>query len=157
MRSRKKRAVFQPIGIVRNSVRERIEGGWGRVHSRIVLHPEFAAGLRGIEEFSHLMVIFWLDRAGEDPEPFKLVRSPRGNPKWKPTGVFAQRTKQRVNPIGVTVVRLLKKRGRTLLVSGLDAIEGTPVLDLKPYFPTFDRPARFRVPRWVLPAMRGYY
>ncbi len=157
MRRIKSFPTFQPIGVVRNPVRTKIEGGWGGVHSEIVLRKEYSEGLRGIEKFSHAVVIFWLHRADEDPEPVRMVRHPRGLANFPRVGIFAQRTKRRVNPIGVTVVRLLKKRGAKLTVSGLDAIDGTPVLDIKPYFPVFDRPERFWVPKWVHEAMKGYY
>lgn len=149
--------VFRPIAVVRNEVREKIEENWGKVESRIVLRREYAAGLTGIEQFSHALVIFWLHRVSDKKKPLPLVRSPRGRAQFSPLGIFAQRTKHRINPIGVTVVRILKRRGATLWVSGLDAINGTPVLDIKPYFGIFDRPERFQVPTWVAQAMRDYY
>lgn len=149
--------VFHPIGVVKNQVRTKIEEGWGGIQSRIVLRKKYAAGLQGVEDFSHALVIFWLHQADQDAEPLRLVRHPRGYAHLPLVGIFAQRAKRRINPIGVTVVRILKKRGATLYVSGLDAINGTPVLDIKPYFPIFDRPEQFRVPPWVAPAMNGYF
>lgn len=152
-----KTASFHPIGVVRNGVSSQIESGWGSIKSKIRLERKYVRGLRGIEEFSHLVIVFWMHRVGSDKGTIKMLRHPRGSKNFPVRGIFAQRTKVRVNPIGITVVRLLRKRGSTIWVSGLDAIDGTPVLDIKPYFPIFDRPEGFRSPEWVAQAMQGYF
>ncbi len=93
----------------------------------IEIFPEFAAGLDGLEGFSHILVLFHFHRAGAS----KLKVVPPG--ETKPRGVFATRSPHRPNPLGLSVLRLLGRRGRVLDVSGLDLIDGTPVLDIKPY------------------------
>lgn len=153
----RKKAQFEPIGVVKNSVRSKMEAGWGRVVSRIVLKKKFSRGLSGLEKFSHAVVIFWLHRTYEEKEPVQILRHPRNRSDLPLLGIFAQRARRRPNPLAVTVVRLERQRGSTLWVRGLDAMDGTPVLDIKPYFPMFDRPDKFRVPAWVGRAMQGYF
>ncbi len=124
---------LKPIGVIRSPYRTREEAPHqGKGISRIELKDEFSEGLRDIESFSHLHVFYWLDRS----EGFSLsVRTP-----WdpEPKGLFATRTPNRPNPIGYSVVRLVERRGNVLTVEGLDAIDGTPVIDIKPYIPKID-------------------
>jgi tRNA-Thr(GGU) m(6)t(6)A37 methyltransferase TsaA len=115
-----------------------------------------ADGLRGLEEFSHVLVVFWMDRSSFNPAS-DLVRRPRGRADMPELGIFAQRAKHRPNPIGTTVVRLVERRGAVLRVRGLDAIDGSPILDLKPYFPMFDSAPDAVVPEWVARLMDGYF
>ena len=145
-----------PIGSVANSVNEAVDAGWGDVISRISLHSGFAAGLRGLDQFSHAIVVTYLHRAAFDPESH-LVRRPRGLSSMPEVGIFAQRAKDRPNPIGITAVRVLRVGGDFVDVSGLDAVDGTPVLDLKPYFPQFDLALGAIVPEWVGRLMNGYF
>jgi tRNA-Thr(GGU) m(6)t(6)A37 methyltransferase TsaA len=146
-----------PIGYVRNSVTRMSEGHWAKVESEIHLEEVYAAGLQGLEDFSHVMVVFYLHEAqGFDPAK-QLLRHPRGMEHLREVGVFAQRTKYRPNPIGVTSVELRSIRGNVAVVRGLDALDGTPVLDLKPYMPMFDRIDDARVPAWVAQFMEGYF
>jgi tRNA-Thr(GGU) m(6)t(6)A37 methyltransferase TsaA len=102
------------------------------VESLIVIDPEFEQGLQDIETFSHVIVLYAFDRSSGWN---LLVRTP-----WEEErhGVFATRSPRRPNPIGMTVVKLIKRSGSTLHVQGFDAFDGTPVLDLKPYVPRFD-------------------
>ena len=123
-------AVFHPIG--------RVQDGVIRVHSR------WTRALDGIEGFSHLLVLFWLHKA----RPPKLRIHPRGDRRIPMLGFLATRTPHRANPIGATVVRLLKRRGNRLWVGGLDAWNGTPVLDIKPYT-LKDSIRNPRLPGWV--------
>lgn len=118
----------KPIGFVRKG--------------RIVLHRNWERGLQGIEGFSHLLVFFWLHQAHK---PDLLLKSREGFP---PIGFLATRTPHRPNPIGFTVVRLVKRRGASLEVKGLDARDGTPILDLKPYTPREQLKAIW-IPGWV--------
>ncbi len=147
---------MEPIGIVRSPVQEGTDEGWGSVRSRIELRQDLAGGLLGIEEFSHAMIIFHMHRhtfsAGED-----LTRHPRGRADMPLVGAFAQRAKHRPNPIGITAVRIVRAEGNVLIVEGLDAIDGTPVLDIKPYVPTFDRIENATVPTWMERLMEGYF
>lgn len=145
-----------PIGVVRSPQNEMSKGGWARIDSRIEIDPAFAAGLAGLAEFSHVIVTFWLDRA-QFVAAEHLTRQPRGRADAPRLGVFAQRTKYRPNPLGITTVRLLAVDGPVVSVRGLDAVDGTPVLDLKPCIPMFDRPEDARVPPWVDVIMDGYF
>ena len=147
---------FRPIGFVNSPVTEAVDEDWGRVISRIHLTKPWGRGLKGLEEFSHLVVVFHMHQAAHDPKT-DLVRRPRGRADMPAAGIFAQRARHRPNPIGITAVRLLEIQGSTLTVQGLDAIDGTPVLDIKPYVPEFDRVARPRVPGWMRKLLKGYF
>ena len=123
---------MRPVGFVRNRFTEtgQIPKGCGAKHEAeglIEVLPEFEEGLLDIEGFSHLFVIWVFDRADE----VRLVGTPPTDDR--PHGVFATRSPRRPNPLGLTVVRLLGREGRLLKVAGLDMLDGTPVLDLKPY------------------------
>jgi len=145
------------IGTVKCTVTEMSQGGWAKVDSEIHLDPQYAPGLQGLGGFSHAIVVFMLDRAqGFDPAK-QLLRKPRGMEDLDAVGVFAQRTKFRPNPLGVTAVRLLGIAGNVVKVRGLDALDGTPVLDIKPYVPAFDRVDDARLPPWVAHMMEGYF
>jgi tRNA-Thr(GGU) m(6)t(6)A37 methyltransferase TsaA len=147
---------LHPIGFVKSPVAEPVDENWGKVVSRIHLTEPWGRGLKGLEDFSHLIVVFHMHRAAHDPKT-DLIRRPRGRADMPEAGIFAQRAKHRPNPIGVTAVRLLEIQGSELVVQGLDAIDGTPVLDLKPYVPQFDRVAGARVPKWMKELMKGYF
>ena len=147
---------LRPIGFVRSSATEKVDESWGAVESRIELLPEYRAGLRGLESFSHALVIAYLHGASYEPARH-LVRRPRGRADLPELGIFAQRAKDRPNPLGVTVVPIVAVEPDGLRVRGLDAIDGTPIVDLKPYFPDFDSAPGARVPDWVRDIMRGYF
>ncbi len=147
---------LRPIGFVKSPVTEPTDENWGNVVSEIHLSHELAPGLQGVERFSHLIVIFFMHRATFDPTD-DLVRRPRGRADMPELGIFAQRAKHRPNPIGATAVELVGMEGNVLRVRGLDAIDGTPVLDIKPYFPAFDRVDHAVVPEWVERLMGGYF
>jgi len=101
---------------------------------RLVLDEEFAEGLEGLERVSHLFVLFYLDRA-KGPAPMKArARWTKG----EPIGVFACRSPRRPNPIGLSVVRVQEVRGNEVVISGIDALDGSPILDIKPYFRSLD-------------------
>jgi tRNA (adenine37-N6)-methyltransferase len=145
-----------PIGHVVSPVTEPTDTDWGQVTARVVLEPPYRAGLRGLAEFSHVVVVTWLHRAAFDPARH-LVRRPRGLASMPEVGIFAQRAKDRPNPLGVTVVPLLEVTAEGLVVRGLDAIDGTPVADVKPYYPHYDRAESPRVPEWVDRLMQDYF
>ena len=147
---------LEVIGTVSSPVIEGVDEDWGSVVSEIRLNEKYVSGLRGLEEFSHVLVLFYMHKCSFDPDA-DLVRRPQGRPDMPLTGVFAQRAKHRPNPIGVTAVELLKIMGDTLVVRGLDAIDGTPVIDVKPYFPTFDSRPDSETPPWVDKLMKGYF
>jgi tRNA-Thr(GGU) m(6)t(6)A37 methyltransferase TsaA len=146
-----------PIGTVKCAVNEMSQGNWATVDSEIHLDPEYAPGLQGLEGFSHVLVVFFLDRAQGFDLAKQLLRRPRGMEDLQALGVFAQRTKFRPNPIGVTAVKLLHIEGNIVRVRGLDALDGTPVLDLKPYMPPFDRMEDVSMPPWVGRFIEGYF
>ena len=147
--------VLTPIGSVVSDVTERKDSAWGEDVSSIVVGEEYAAGLEGLEEFSHAIVVFYLDQAHYERERH-LQRRPRGRDDMPLLGIFSQRTKDRPNQIGVTSVEVVSVAGDTLVVRGLDAIDGTPVLDIKPYFPAFDR-RDATTPEWVDRLMERYF
>src|SRR5512132_3260013 len=129
--------VMEPIGYVHTQRTDAQDDYWGGTESRIVLvdtlDPE---ALVGIEEFSHAEIIFCFDRVTADKIE-RGARHPRNNPAWPRVGIFAQRGKNRPNRIGTTIARVVERDGRTLHVSELDAIDGTPVLDIKPVMQEF--------------------
>ena len=148
--------VLKMIGRVKSPVVEPVDEGWGDVESELHLKSQFAPGLQGLESFSHIMVIFFMDRSTFDPSK-DLVRHPKGRADVPLLGIFAQRARHRPNPIGVTAVELLGIEENVVRVRGLDAIDGSPILDIKPYFPVFDRVDQASVPEWVHRVMEGYF
>jgi tRNA-Thr(GGU) m(6)t(6)A37 methyltransferase TsaA len=144
------------IGSVRCGVATQQDHGWGGLRSQLILRPEYAAGTQGLEDFSHLLVVTYLHQARFDPER-DLVRRPRGLAEMPLAGIFAQRAKDRPNPIGVTAVRIVAVEPGVVTVAGLDAIDETPILDLKPYYPSYDLVPEAKVPPWVDALMRGYF
>lgn len=147
-----------PIGVVRSSRVEAIEDDWDRVDATITIDAEqFGVdALAGLEAFSHLEVVYVFDQV--DPAKVQSgARHPRGNTNWPKVGIFAQRAKARPNRIGVTTCRLLAVDGRILTVHGLDAIDGTPVLDLKPYMSEFGPRGDVQQPPWSRELMSSYW
>ena len=144
------------IGVVRSPVTEPVDEGWGSVVSEVHVNEEYAAGLRGLEDFSHAVVVVYLHKAEFDPEAH-LRRRPQGREDMPRVGIFAQRARHRPNPIGITAVEMVRVEGNVLKVRGLDAIDGTPVLDVRPYFPAYDRVDDASVPDWVDRLMEGYF
>ena len=146
------------IGVIKSSRAEAIDDDWDSVKSTITIDGEqFSADvLAGLDAFSHVEVVYLFDQV--DPTKVQVgARHPRGNAKWPMIGIFAQRAKARPNRIGVTVCRLLAVDGLSLAVHGLDAIDGTPVLDLKPYMSEFGPRGDVRQPAWSRDLMAGYW
>ena len=148
--------MFKPIGFVRNNATEKVDHEWEYVVSDIVIDEAFADGLKGLEDFSHIIVVYHLDQA-EFVKEKHLVRRPRGRDDMPMVGIFSQRAKDRPNPIGVTAAKLLSVNKNVVEVQGLDAVDCTPVLDIKPYYPTFDRRDHAVTPKWVDVLMEGYF
>lgn len=146
-----------PVAYVSNTRQQAIDDNWGGIVSEIRLTDDFTEeALRGIEDYSHLEVVFYFDKA--DPAKTNTSsRHPRDNKNWPLTGVFAHRGKDRPNHIGLTFVKLLKKEGKTLTVAGLDAIHGTPVLDIKPVMKGFLPKEEIRQPAWADELMKHYW
>jgi tRNA-Thr(GGU) m(6)t(6)A37 methyltransferase TsaA len=151
-----------PIGIVRSPVTEPLDDVWGGVISSIELdrsrfQPDALAGL---DEFSHVEIVFLLDRVEDSGAGSTIefgARHPRGRTDWPKTGILAQRAKNRPNRIGVTVCRLVETRHLSIVVEGLDAIDGTPVLDIKPWLKEFGPREPVRQPAWATELMSGYW
>ncbi|MBI5099541.1 MAG: tRNA (N6-threonylcarbamoyladenosine(37)-N6)-methyltransferase TrmO [Nitrospirae bacterium] len=144
------------IGYVESAVKEQTDENWGEVEARVVLRPEYRAGLQGIEQFSHALIVTFLHEALFEPSK-RLIRRPRGLDSMPEVGIFAQRAKDRPNPLGVTAVSIAGVQSGVLVVRGLDAIDGTPVVDVKPYYPAYDRVKSAIVPDWVDRLMEGYF
>ena len=148
-----RRVWLQPIGVVRSPITHSLEQGWGQVVSTIRVSGRVSRGLQGVESFSHLAVLFVMHQARFSERD--LVRRPRRRRDMPPLGIFAQRASCRPNLLGLTVVRLLARRGPLLEVRGLDALDGSPVLDLKPHVQAFDAPGRSVEPEWMARWMAG--
>jgi tRNA-Thr(GGU) m(6)t(6)A37 methyltransferase TsaA len=138
---------IRPIGVVRNGVTTPRMDGWATVRSDIIVREELADALDGIEEYSHIIVAFAFDKVPES-ELRERVR-PRGDTRIPEQGVLATRSQLRPSPLGISVVRLLRRRHNILRVEGLDAIDSTPVLDVKPYFPNYDAVHDAQIPGWA--------
>jgi len=117
--------------------------------SKIKIFPTYLKGLRNVDQFSHLIVLYWLSLRDNEDERRILSVIPRKHPGAPSMGVFATRSPSRPNPIGLCVVRLLKVEDHGLLVEGLDALEGTPIVDIKPYIPRVDAVPDAAVPEWT--------
>lgn len=141
--------ILQPIGFVRNAIKAtlRPEHDWTGIISEIVLEHEFVPGLERLEEYSHIIVIFWAHKATDKSKMALRVRY-RGDPALPEVGVFASRSLFRPNPLGMKVARLLEIKNNILRVEGLDALDSTPVLDIKPFNPSNDAPADAKTPEW---------
>jgi tRNA (adenine37-N6)-methyltransferase len=148
---------FSPLGVVRNGITKMSTGNWAEAESKIELNADLAPGLQGLADFSHIVVVFHLDQIPPFDKAKQLLRQPRGMEHLPPVGVFAQRTKFRPNPIGVTPARLLSIQGNVLIVTGLDAMDGTPVLDVKPFIPEFDSVENSKQADWVPAMLKGYF
>jgi tRNA-Thr(GGU) m(6)t(6)A37 methyltransferase TsaA len=148
---------FEPIGFVRSPRTALTDDDWGSVRARIELADAFGPeSLDGLEAFSHVEVIFVFHRVGDD-EVERGARHPRGNPAWPKVGIFAQRGKNRPNRLGSTIARIAARSGRSLEVEGLDAIDGTPVVDLKPVMQEFLPREPVRQPAWSRELMCEYW
>ena len=148
--------IFKEIGRVRSKVKDAVDENWGEIESDIILSDEYTPGLTGLEGFTHIIVVFHMHKADYN-ENMHLVRHPQERTDLPMLGIFAQRAKHRPNPIGITAVEVVSVKGNTVKVRGLDAIDGTPVLDIKPYFPAFDSRPDAMTPGWVEEIMRPYF
>jgi tRNA-Thr(GGU) m(6)t(6)A37 methyltransferase TsaA len=146
---------FTIIGCVKSPVTEPVDMNWGEVVSEIVFKPEYAPGLLGLEGFSHLMVLTFLHEAEYISEKH-LRRHPQERQDMPLLGIFAQRARHRPNRIGVSTVEIVGVTDNCVRVRALDAIDGTPVIDIKPYVPVYDRKDA-TVPEWMDEMMKDYF
>jgi tRNA (adenine37-N6)-methyltransferase len=136
---------YRPIGVVRNRVTAPPAAGWQAVRSDIILHEELELALDDLDGFSHVIVLFHFNAIpGDVPRPLKQQVGERE------VGLFATRHQLRPNLIGVGVARIVHRRKNVLRVRGLDAYNGTPVLDLKPYLPPYDAVPEAELPDWAV-------
>ena len=146
---------MKPIGYVKNDVQEKKDISWGENVSNIMLEEEYHNGLKGLEEYSHAIILYYLDKAEYIREKH-LQRHPQNRQDMPLVGIFSQRGKDRPNKIGMTSVEIVAVSDSTLTVRGLDAISGTPVLDIKPYYPVYDKKDA-TTPEWVDRLMENYF
>jgi len=148
--------ILQPIATVKNARTEPIDDHWEAIVAEIELADHIPSEVfNNITDFSHLEVIYFFNRVKIDD----IVYSgrPRGNPEYPLVGIFGQRKKDRPNQISLATVELLELNGRSIKVKFLDAIDGTPVLDIKPVFKEFQPKGQIRQPSWVSDLMRKYW
>jgi tRNA (Thr-GGU) A37 N-methylase len=147
-----------PIGHVDGGRAEAIDDDWGASRASIRLDPARFTdeALLGLDAFSHAEVVFLFDQVTDD-QITTTARHPRGNPDWPRVGIFAQRGRNRPNRLGVTICRIVAVDGLALHVEGLDAIDGTPVLDIKPVMGGFLPRGPVREPDWARAIMADYW
>jgi len=149
---------MKAVGHVQGGRTEAIDDQWGASRAQISLDPtQFdETALAGLDGFSHAEIVYVFDRV-TDNEIVTGARHPRGRKDWPKIGIFAQRGKNRPNRIGVTVCKVVAVSGLNLEVEGLDAIDGTPVLDIKPYLSGFAPRGSVREPEWSKEIMKEYW
>lgn len=150
--------ILTPIAHVCGGRAEALDDAWDGVEAEILLDPTQLGpdAALGLDAFSHVTVVFVFDRI--DPASVERnARHPRGRQDWPRVGILGQRGSPRPNRIGVTTCALLGVQGMVLRVRGLDAIDGTPVLDIKPHMTGFDPRGEVREPDWALEIMQGYW
>ncbi|MGZ4047780.1 MAG: tRNA (N6-threonylcarbamoyladenosine(37)-N6)-methyltransferase TrmO [Bacteroidia bacterium] len=147
---------IEPIAIVKNQRTDLSDDYWGTIITEIELLPNIPTeSLNGIETFSHLEIIYQFNKVDEN----KIVFSghPRGNKDWPNVGIFAQRKKDRPNRIGLTIAELIERKDRILIVKNLDAINGTPIIDIKPVMKEFLPKTEIKQPAWASELMKDYW
>lgn len=148
--------ILEPVAFVKNTRTDLSDDHWGSIISEIELASTIPVeAFNGIDEFSHLEIIFHFNQSDKS----KIVFSghPRGNKDWPHVGIFAQRKKDRPNAIGLTVVELIKREGNKIWVKYLDAIDGTPILDIKPVMKEFLPAKEIKQPQWSVELMGNYW
>jgi tRNA (adenine37-N6)-methyltransferase len=148
----------EPVGVVEGARGEVSDDDWGSSRAVIKLDPErfTAEALAGLDSFSHAEIVFLFDRVPEERIETG-ARHPRDRADWPRVGIFAQRGKDRPNRIGVSICRILAVQGLAVEVEGLDAIDGTPVLDIKPVLSGFLPRGEVREPEWAREIMQAYW
>lgn len=160
--------VVKSIGIVKNKANKEVlkyskkdikldldtalTQGSDLIKSKIIIKEEYIDCLDGIEDFSHILVFFWTNKVPEKARQLKKVH-PAGLRKMPLKGIFATRSPVRPNPIGITTVKLIERKANTLIVEGLDAIDNTPVIDIKPHIPFYDSPVNVKLADWLYKVM----
>lgn len=136
---------LKPIGVAKNNVKEPRFGSFADEVSEIIVNEELTDALNGIEDYTHVIIVYWMDKMTDTV----ITHRPQGNPKVPIVGIFSCRCPQRPNKIANTTVRLLGREGNKIKVQGLDIIDGTPIIDIKPYWPQYDEVKDAKIPDWV--------
>ncbi|UII55473.1 tRNA (N6-threonylcarbamoyladenosine(37)-N6)-methyltransferase TrmO [Cytobacillus spongiae] len=149
---------MSPIGVVRSTRKLKQDDEWGREKASIELDSSVFTeeALYGLDAFSHVIVIFYMHEVNQERIEVG-ARHPRNNLNWPKVGIFSQRGKNRPNQIGITICPIEQRDGLILKVKNLDAIDGTPVLDIKPYMAEFGPQGEIHQPVWATELMRGYF
>ncbi|MBA2250839.1 MAG: tRNA (N6-threonylcarbamoyladenosine(37)-N6)-methyltransferase TrmO [Chitinophagaceae bacterium] len=148
--------VLTPIGKVMNTRKTPVDDNWSGILSEIEIAKHLSVeSLGNITDFSHLEIIYYFDKVADDT--IILSGKPRGNERYPVMGIFAQRKKNRPNKIGLCTVELIALNGRIITVKNLDAIDGTPVLDIKPVMKEFEPTTQIRQPEWATDMMKNYW
>jgi len=136
---------IKPIGFARNAVKEPRFGNFADEISEIMVDDKFSGALEGIDDYSHVIIVYWMDGVKD----YVIAHRPQGNPDVPIVGIFACRCPRRPNPIAITTVKLISHEGNTIKVKGLDILDGTPIIDIKPYWPVYDKVENGKIPDWV--------
>ena len=136
---------LNPIGYAKNDEKQHF-GGWREVVSEIVVNEEWKDALFGLSDFSHIIVVYFMHKI----KTCDIRHIPQGKKGEVPeVGIFACRCPARPNPIGISTVKLLSVKDNIITVQGLDVIQDTPILDIKPYTPQYDMPKNPKIPDWI--------
>lgn len=136
---------IKPLGIAKNNVSKPTLPGWKDVVTKIEIDKEYTDGLDGIEDYSHVIIVYWMDKEAE----CHLKHHPQEREDVPFVGIFACRCPQRPSRLAISTVELLSREGNMLKVKGLDIVNDTPILDIKPYTPQYDKVEKAKVPEWV--------
>ena len=136
---------IKPIGFVKNNIKEPRFGDFANEISEIIVDEKFTEALDGIDDYSHVIIVYWMDKVKD----YVIKHQPQGNPNVPIVGIFACRCPRRPNPIAITTVKLVGHKENKIIVKGLDVIDGTPVIDIKPYWPQYDKVEDGKIPDWV--------
>lgn len=148
---------IEPIAYVKNNRKKTEDDFWGEVISEIIISDKISSeSIKGIDQFSHLEIIYYFHLADLTKITISATH-PRDNKKFPKVGIFAQRKKARPNLLGSTIVKLLKSEKNVLTVKGLDAVDGTPVIDIKPVIKEFLPSENITQPEWVSELMKNYW
>jgi len=139
-----KEITLKPIGFVKNSIKEHRYGNFVDEVSEIIVDEKFTDALNNIEDYSHVIIVYWMDKV----KTCNLTHQHQGNPDAPVVGIFSCRCPQRPNPIALTTVKLIECKENKIKVKGLDILDGTPVIDIKPYWPQYDK-VDGKTPDWV--------
>lgn len=136
---------LKTIGFVKNQEKQHF-GDWSKIVTDLVIDQKYKDALKGLEDYSHLIVVYWMHKV----KTCDIRHVPQGKINEVPeVGIFACRCPQRPNPIGISTVEILGIKDSIITVKGLDTIENTPILDIKPYTPQYDAASNVKIPDWV--------